>query len=87
LSGNLGICTGKYAGAQATASGQCTSGTVNTAWASHATSIPAQDCFLSVINGLPDGTGSVLGFDANLCYASSGVGTAGPTLFAAQVDK
>jgi hypothetical protein len=70
-SGNLGICSGTYAGAQATASGQCTGGGWSSAWAAHANSIPAQDCYLNVMNGPPDGTGNVLNFDASLCYASS----------------
>lgn len=77
-SGNVGICTGTYAGSQATSSGQCTGGTLSTAWASHATSIPAQDCFLNVMHGPPDGTGGALGFDASKCYSSSG--TAGGTV-------
>lgn len=65
--GNVGECTGTYAGAQATNSSQCPGGTLSTAWASHVVSIPAQDCFLS-IGGPPDGTGSVLSFDASTCY-------------------
>jgi hypothetical protein len=67
-SGNVGICTGTYAGAQATSAGQCTGGTLSTAWASHVTSIPAQDCYLNVMGGPPDGSGSVLNFNANTCY-------------------
>jgi hypothetical protein len=67
-SGNLGICSGTYAGAQATASGQCAGGTLTTSWAAHANSIPAQDCYLNVMHGPPDGTGDVLNFDANNCY-------------------
>jgi hypothetical protein len=66
--GNLGICTGTFAGAQATLAGQCTGGTLTTAWASHANSIPAQDCYLNVMGGPPDGSGSVLAFDAAACY-------------------
>jgi len=70
-SGNLGICSGIYAGAQATASGQCPGGSWSSAWAAHATSIPAQDCYLNVMKGPPDGTGNVLPFDADGCYGSS----------------
>jgi len=86
-SGNLGICSGTYGGAQATASGQCTGGSLTSAWAGHANSIPAQDCYLNVMRGPPDGTGNVLSFDAALCYASSGTGTgpASPTGLAATV--
>jgi hypothetical protein len=78
-SGNVGICTGTYAGAPATSSAQCTGGTLSSAWASHVTSIPAQDCYLNVMGGPPDGTGGVLSFDANVCYASSGPKPASPT--------
>ncbi len=66
--GNVGTCTGTYAGSQAISSGQCTSGTLSTAWGSHTTSTPAQDCYLNTMHGPPDGTGSVLSFDANSCY-------------------
>jgi hypothetical protein len=70
-SGNIGTCTGTYLGAQATNSSQCTGGTMNAAWASHATSIPAQDCYLNVMGGPPDGTGSILSFNAVSCYSGS----------------
>jgi len=84
-SGNLGICSGTYAGAEATSSGQCTGGTLTSAWASHAASIPAQDCYLNVMNGSPDGTGNVLNFDANLCYASSSTGPTPPSNLAVKI--
>ena len=68
-SGNVGVCSGgSYPGAQATTSSQCTGGTLTAAWASHATSIPAQDCYLKVMAGPPDGSGNVLNFDPSLCY-------------------
>jgi len=70
-SGNVGICTGTYKGAQATSSSQCTGGSLTAAWASHVTSIPAQDCYLK-LGGPPDGTGSALNFNASACYTSSG---------------
>jgi hypothetical protein len=41
----------------------------------HAYTNPAQDCFLNTMGGPADGTGSVLSFNASLCYASSGGGT------------
>jgi hypothetical protein len=84
-SGNLGVCSGTYAGAQATASGQCAGGAVSTAWAAHASSVPAQDCYLNVMSGPPDGTGNVLPFDASLCYGSGQTGPAAPTGLAATV--
>jgi len=76
-SGNIGICSGTYVGAQATASGQCTSGSLSSAWAGHVNSIPAQDCYLSVMSGPPDGSGNALNFDASSCYQSSGSGGTG----------
>lgn len=77
--GNIGTCSGgSYPGAQATSASQCTGGSLTTGqWASHAVSIPAQDCYLNVMQGVPDGTGSMLGFSASACYA--GAGTPTPT--------
>jgi hypothetical protein len=66
--GNLGTCSGTYSGAQGTSSSQCTGGTLTGAWAAHANSIPAQDCYLKLMGGPPDGSGSMLTFDANACY-------------------
>jgi hypothetical protein len=77
-SGNVGTCSGTYSGSQATSSSQCTGGTLSTAWASHVNAIPAQVCYLSQMSGPPDGSGSVLSFDASLCYASSGTSGSGP---------
>jgi hypothetical protein len=86
-SGNVGTCSGTYSGAQATNSSQCTGGTLNTAWASHVTSIPAQDCYLNVMGGPPDGSGSVLSFDASTCYnGSGGTKPAPPTELTGVVD-
>lgn len=87
-SGNVGTCSGTYNGAQATSSSQCSGGGLSTAWASHVTSIPAQDCYLSVMGGPPDGSGGLLSFDANTCYNGS-AGTnppAAPTGLAAIVN-
>jgi hypothetical protein len=77
-SGNVGTCTGTYSGAQATSSSQCSGGTLSTAWANHVTSIPAQDCYLTKMGGPPDGSGSVLSFDARQCYASVTSGAPAP---------
>jgi hypothetical protein len=77
--GNVGTCSGTYSGAQGTSPSQCTGGTLSTAWDSHVTSIPAQDCFLNTMGGPPDGTGNVLNFDASLCYASSQSSPAPPS--------
>ncbi len=79
-SGNLGVCSGgSYAGAQGTGANQCTGGTFATQYAGHANSIPAQDCYLNAMSGPPDGSGSVLNFDASRCYASYQISTAAPT--------
>jgi hypothetical protein len=80
-SGNVGVCASDtYAGTQATAASQCGTSGLTTAWASHVTSIPAQDCYLSKMGGPPDGSGGVLSFDANACYsgATSASGPASP---------
>jgi hypothetical protein len=74
--GNIGLCTGTYAGTQATTASQCTAnggtGTLGgVQYASHLVSIPAQDCFLSLMGGPPDGSGNVLPFDAAACYGNS----------------
>ncbi len=78
-SGTTGICSGgTYANVPATNSSQCTGGTLTTsAWAGHANANPAQDCFLNVMNGPPDGSGSVLAFDGNACYYAISASTPG----------
>ena len=80
--GNVGTCTGTFLGVQATASSQCTGGTLTSpsstvaGWTSHVTSIPSQDCFLNTMGGPPDGSGSVLSFNASTCYS----GASSPTV-------
>lgn len=67
--GNLGTCSGgPYAGLWATRSAQCAGGTIAIAYAGHANSIPAMDCYLNTMGGSLQGTGSVLTFDAAACY-------------------
>jgi hypothetical protein len=83
--GNVGICSGTYSGAQATSSSQCSLGTLTSAWASHVTSIPAQDCYLNTMGGPPDGSGGVLSFDASLCYNPASGPPASPTGLTATV--
>jgi hypothetical protein len=80
-SGNLGVCNGgTYTGVQVTALAQCAGSTSKAAWGGFANSIPAQDCYLGVMNGPPDGSKTVLAFDANSCYASNtSTGPASPT--------
>lgn len=89
-SGNLGICTGTFAGNQAASSNQCPGGTLSSAWAGHAHSIPAMDCYLNSMSGPPDGSGSALNFNANSCYSgssvTSGSGPGSPSGLVATVD-
>ena len=83
--GNVGQCTGtlntpgQFAGVAATSSGQCRGTSLASAWGGHINAIPAMACFLNVMGGAPDGTGSILSFDGSKCYAdSSGTGTQAP---------
>jgi hypothetical protein len=87
-SGNIGECSGgTYAGTQALLSSQCTGGTLKTAWGSLVNAIPAQVCYLNVMGGPPNGSGSLLSFDASQCYASSRTtGPAPPTGLKAAVN-
>jgi len=79
-SGNLGNCSGgTYYGMAATSSAQCTGGTLATAWAGHANANAAMNCYLTTMGGVPDGTGSVLAFNASSCYAAGGPQVATPT--------
>jgi hypothetical protein len=73
-SGTTGMCgSGTYSGIEATASSQCAGGTFTaSAWGGHANVNPAQDCYLNVMNGPPDGSGGVLTFDASQCYSQQG---------------
>lgn len=74
--GNVGLCSGgAYAGAQATAASQCSSGggtltSPATAYQSHVVSIPAQDCYYN-LGGPPDGTGSALAYDIATCATTA----------------
>jgi hypothetical protein len=70
IGGTTGICTsGTYDGLWVTSSAQCAGGSYTaSSWGGHANANPAQDCYLNVMGGPPDGSGSVLSFDANVCY-------------------
>lgn len=72
-SGTTGICTsGTFNGLWVTNSGQCGGGGFTAhAWAGHANANPAQNCYLNVMNGPPDGSGTVLAFNPITCYAGS----------------
>ena len=75
--GNIGQCaSGTYTSLFATSSSQCGGGTFSAhVNAGHANSIPAMDCYLNVMKGPPDGSGSALSFNSSSCYPSSGGGT------------
>jgi len=86
--GNVGQCSGtlntagEYAGVAATSSSQCTGTSLTKpAWGGHLNAIPAMACYLTAMGGKPDGTGTILGFDANTCYggASTSSGLQPPT--------
>jgi hypothetical protein len=81
--GDLGQCSGpintagKFNGLSATSSAQCEGSSLNTsAWGGHLNAIPAQNCFLNVMGGPPDGSGGALTFNASKCYAG-GSGSSG----------
>lgn len=92
--GNVSTCNGgTYASSQASSSGQCTGGSLNSTssttvgWASHVISIPAQDCYLTTLTGPPDGSGSVLAFDASTCYSTLTTTPGSPTLLMAKLKS
>lgn len=70
--GTTGRCTsGTYSGIEVTSSAQCAGGNFSaSSWGGFANVNPAQDCYLNVMNGAPDGSGGVLSFDADACYYS-----------------
>jgi hypothetical protein len=77
--GNVGRCSGgTYSGVQCTATSQCGGGNACTSTHSTEVSIPALDCYLNVMAGPADGSGSVLSFDANSCYTGQGGGPPPP---------
>lgn len=70
--GNVLICTsGSQSNTYVLSSGQCPAGSTTAAWAGHANAIPSMSCFLNVMKGNPDGTGSVLTFSASTCYGQT----------------
>jgi hypothetical protein len=77
--GNVGTCSGgTYTGSLATTASQCTGGTLSSAWASHAISNPAMDCYLTTMDGPANGSGSALTFNAAACYGNSPNSPNGP---------
>ena len=90
--GNVGRCSGtlntsgQYAGMPATSSSQCTGTSLATGWGGHVNAIPAMNCYLNVMGGAPDGTGSVLAFDPAACYGNSAQTPTPPSGLTAQVQ-
>lgn len=77
-SGNIGQCSGslntsgQFNGVATLSNAQCGShGFTSSAWAGHVNATPAMACFLNTMGGPPDGSGSILPFDANTCYGAS----------------
>jgi hypothetical protein len=69
--GNIGICRGgAYSMMQALSGAGCPGGTYAPAAGGHAYSNPAMDCYVNVMGGPADGTGRVLKFNAQACYAT-----------------
>jgi len=76
--GNLGQCSGalnvvgQFNGVPALTNAQCGGhGITASAWAGHVNSNSAMDCYLNVMNGPVDGSGAVLSFNADNCYAGA----------------
>jgi hypothetical protein len=90
IGGSQGICSGgTFAGALATASVQCTGGSLTSSIsAGHVNSNPAEDCFLTVMAGKPNGVDmTALTFNASKCYnQSSGPQPLPPTSVNAVID-
>ena len=67
--GNILRCTsGTYSSSYVISSSQCAGGSSSSAVGGHANAIPAMVCYLNVMGGPPDGSGSVLSFNENNCY-------------------
>jgi hypothetical protein len=78
--GNVGNCTSgslaTFAPALATSSSQCGGGSFTASVVGgHANTNPAMNCYLNVMGGPADGTGSALTFNASTCYGKSGSAT------------
>jgi hypothetical protein len=90
--GNIGICTsGTYVNSRALSSGQCNGGSFTaTTNGGYGYANPAMVCYLNIMGGTPDGTGSMKTFNPAACYAndpsSSDPPPAAPTGLAAQVS-
>lgn len=88
--GTMLRCTsGAYANSRVLSSSQCAGGSSTPDMGGFAYPTPAMICYLNVMNGPPDGTGSMLSFNRTSCYASDSSSTssvAAPTGLAAVVQ-
>jgi hypothetical protein len=89
--GDIGMCTsGPYNWSRALTSSQCGGGSFSASTnGGFGNSNPAMRCYLNQMGGTPDGTGSMLSFNANACYApdtSNATGPKPPTGLAASVQ-
>jgi hypothetical protein len=67
--GNSGTFpSGTYSGVLCQNGSAAGGATCSSQWAGHVNLIPAASCYLNVMHGPPDGSGSVLSFDAATCY-------------------
>ncbi|HEY6770506.1 MAG TPA: hypothetical protein VI386_37660 [Candidatus Sulfotelmatobacter sp.] len=77
--GNVGQCAGgTYDSSEATSSSQCAGGKFAVVASGMVVSIPAMDCYLNMMGGVVNGTGSPLAFDAAACYPTTGTSTLNP---------
>jgi hypothetical protein len=78
--GDIGMCTsGTYKWSRALSSAQCAGGSFQAGPETnggYGNSNPAMRCYLNQMSGPPDGTGSMLTFNAASCYAPDSSGTA-----------
>ncbi len=79
-SGSVYICTsGSYQNSLVLTGSECAGGTYAAVMAGHAQPNPAMQCYFNTMGGRPDGTGSILTFNANTCYNGQSAGPAPPT--------
>jgi hypothetical protein len=78
--GDIGMCTsGTYKWSRALGSSQCGGGSFSASTnGGFGNSNPAMRCYLNQMGGTPDGTGSMLSFNASACYAADTSTSTGP---------
>ncbi|MFZ0962490.1 MAG: hypothetical protein WAO35_16460 [Terriglobia bacterium] len=67
--GSILQCTsGTYMNSKVLSSTQCAGGTSTAVISTYVQANPAMQCYLNTMGGTPDGTGSMLSFNADACY-------------------